>query len=295
MEHLKDVSIVILVRNTLGLLQDNLPTLRETFRDTELIVVDGNSTDGSREFAEKYADKVVGDEGKGLAYARQLGANTATRPYILFAGGDNRIPAATVEAMARALARDPKLAGVGVQTTVIDAHNYWEKVSKHIFHHMINRVGRVEVVGTPSMYRRDALRQVNFNEAIRACDDTDLGYRLVKAGYHLEIIDAYAEEKNAIDFAEFYDRWFGYGRSDAEFYAAHSSGWGLKRKMQSFTHPLRKYGFKGTWRFLIGGDILFIPGLWIALVVRYWGWIRAARRGYFGRFTHAFSAKSKIG
>jgi hypothetical protein len=133
------------------------------------------------------------------------------------------------------------------------------------------------------MYTREALIRVKFDSKIKACDDTDLAYRLGKEGYHLAIIDAYAEEKNALIFKEFWVRWTGYGRSDAEFYATNHRSWGVVRKLQSYTHPFRKYVIRGGWRFLTGGDALFIPGLWVAVIARYYGWIKSARRGYYGR------------
>ena len=282
---LSDVSMVICTRNCLPLVQANLPAIQKTLAGCELLIIDGDSTDGTREFVAQYADRVLSDGRRGLAYARQLGAEHATRRFVLFAGTDNRVSAETVAAMAEALSADAMLAGVGVQTRVIDAQNYWEKTTERIFHHLINRTGEKDVIGTPSMYKREVLSLIKFNEVIRACDDTDLGYRLKKEGYRLAIIDAYAEEKNALDFAEFWDRWMGYGRSDAEFYAAHHASWGLWRHLQSFTHPLRKYGLHVAWLFLMHGDAAYIPALWVATYARYRGWIRSARRGYFGRFT----------
>ena len=286
---LSDISMVICTRNCLPLVQANLPAIQKTLAGCELLIIDGDSTDGTTQFVAQYADKVLSDGRKGLAYARQLGAMSATRRFVLFAGTDNRISAGTAAAMAAALSADPMLAGVSVQTRVIDAQNYWEKTTERIFNHLINRVGDTDVIGTPSMYQREALLRVKFNEAIRACDDTDLGYRLKKEGYRLAIIDEYAEEKNALDFAEFWDRWMGYGRSDAEFYAAHHASWGFWRHLKSFTHPLRKYGLRGAWLFLTHGDAAYIPALWIATAARYRGWIRSARRGYFGRFTDNIS------
>lgn len=280
---LEDVSVVICTRNCLYLVEANLPTIRETLSGAELIIIDGNSTDGTREFVEKYADTVLSDGGKGLAYARQLGAERATRPFVLFCGCDNRLSHDTIGVMVSALRADPTLAGVGVQTEVIDARSYWERTTKYIFRHMINRVGPTDVVGTPSMYSREALLKVKFSSTVKACDDTDLADRLIKAGYSLAIVDAYAEEKNTVDFDEYWDRWFGYGRSDAEFYALHRDEWSLGRKFRSVTHPLRKYAITGAWRFLIHGDGLYIPGLWVATVARYFGWYKAVRKGSFGR------------
>lgn len=278
---LDDVTVVVCTYNSLPLVKANLANLHAQLAGAEFIVVDGDSTDGTKEFAAQIVDKVVSDGGKGLAAARQIGATTASRPYVLFAGCDNRIPPETAATMAKALRENKNLAGVGAQTTVIDVHNYWEGTTKRIFHHLINRVGPADIVGTPSMYKREVLIQVPFNEKVVTADDTDLAYRLKKAGYDFAIVDAYVQEKNSLSYKDFRGRWFTYGRSDAEFYRTHYKSWGTRRRIQSLTHPLRKYGLRGAWLFLIHGDAWYIPGLWMATYFRYRSWIRAARSGYY--------------
>jgi glycosyltransferase involved in cell wall biosynthesis len=272
------VSIALCVRNCVALVRDNLPSVRSAVPDAEIIVVDGNSTDGTFEAASKYADKVVSDEGKGLAYARQLGITTASRPYVLFIGADNRIDVPLIEAMQTALLSNEKLAGVAPQTMVMDPKSYWEKATKQIFIYFINRPGPADVIGTPCMWKRDVILKIPYDAAIRGgADDTDLALRLQKLGFTLQIIDAYSEERNSLDFSGFFSRWKFYGSGDAEFYAKHKSDWTLKRKLRSLIHPLNKYALKGTWLFFKKGCPQYIPALYVGMFARYWGWYKRVR------------------
>lgn len=273
-----DVSVVICVRNTAGMLRENLPAVRKELPDVELIVVDGNSTDGSVEIAAQYA-RVVSDEGKGLAFARQLGITSASRPFVVFAGPDNRMSRTLVSAMRRALQGNERLAGVAPQTDVMNERTYWERTTKYFFRYFINKPGFANVIGTPCMFKRDVILRVPYDVSISAAsDDTDLALRLLEAGYTLEILDVYTEEKSDLDRAAFIVRWKWYGKGDAEFYAKHKRSWTFIRRCQSLFHPLYKYGIRGTWILLRNGKPQYVPGMFVAIWARYAGWMAHARR-----------------
>ena len=82
------VTAVVPARNAEALLPACLDSLRES-GVAQIIVVDGRSTDGSREVAERYGATVVSDEGRGLPFARSLGIATATHA-VGAAGGRRR-------------------------------------------------------------------------------------------------------------------------------------------------------------------------------------------------------------
>ena len=108
----QDVSIVVCARNCEALIRENLPQVRNAMPRAELIVVDGHSTDGTCAAAAPFADTIVSDEGNGLAYARQLGIDTATRPFVVFAGPDNQLSEKLIAAMRNALVAEELLAGL---------------------------------------------------------------------------------------------------------------------------------------------------------------------------------------
>lgn len=271
------VSVIICVKNSEKLLRDNLPILRTSIPHAELIVVDGDSIDSTRTIAEKFADIVVSDEGKGLAYARQLGVINANKRFVLFSGPDNRLSKQLLDSMIEALNADPFLAGVSSQTDVVDANTYWECTTKYFFKYLINRPGLAVSIGTPCMFKRDIILHIPYDERIKAAgDDTDLSLRLYEAGYRLAIINEFSQEKNELNFAGFVNRWRWYGKGDAEFYEKHQKSWPLSRRLQSLTHPFWKYMIKGAFIFLINGKPQYIPGLYLGVFARYQGWLMRA-------------------
>ncbi|MBI4093531.1 glycosyltransferase [Candidatus Kaiserbacteria bacterium] len=272
------ITVVVCTRNVRDLLERNLPVIRRNVPRFEILVVDGDSTDGTCEVAAKFADKVISDEGRGLAYARHLGIMNASHPYVLFCGPDNTITEGLANRLRDALKGDAKLAGVAPQTRVLNKSTYWERTTGAFFRHFINRVGPVAVIGTPCMYKRDVILKVPYDVSIRSAgDDTDLALRLHEAGYTLAIIDAYSDEDMPLDRSAFIARWRWYGKGDAEFYAKHRSRWTWKRCLRSLMHPLYSYGIRATWVLLSRGVPQYIPGFYVAVWARYAGWIARAR------------------
>lgn len=272
------VSVVVCAKNIKELLEQNLPQMRKSLPSAELIVIDGNSIDGTREVGEKFADKVISDEGKGLAYARHLGIVNARYPYVFFSGPDNLLSESLIEVMCEALDADPRLAGVAPQTKVVNTSTYWERTTGAFFTHFINRPGPVSVIGTPCVFKRSIILAIPYDTSITAAgDDTDLALRLLEAGYKLAIVGAYSEETMDIDLRTFIARWIWYGKGDAEFYAKHKNRWTLRRRLRSLLHPLYTYGIRGTMVLLLHGAPQYIPGMYVAVWARYRGWWKRSR------------------
>lgn len=67
--------------------QTILNVLKQTYDNIEYIIIDGNSTDGTREIIEKYADRIsywVSEPDKGIYDAMNKGLKAATGEWVLF-------------------------------------------------------------------------------------------------------------------------------------------------------------------------------------------------------------------
>lgn len=79
--------ITVNYNNAIGLEKTILSVLNQTYSDFEYIIIDGNSTDGSKEVILKYQDKItywVSEPDNGIYNAMNKGINAATGDYLLF-------------------------------------------------------------------------------------------------------------------------------------------------------------------------------------------------------------------
>lgn len=71
------------------LLLDDLKS--QTFRDFEIIVIDGKSKDRTVQIAKKHGAKVLIGAKRNVSYQRNLGAEVSKAPWLVFMDADNRI------------------------------------------------------------------------------------------------------------------------------------------------------------------------------------------------------------
>ncbi len=103
-----EVSIVMPVYNEEKTLLKTLASFSrmKTKYSAELIVVNNNSQDSTREIAETLGVSVVDEPRQGISFARQAGLSRANGKYFLNADGDSIYPPGWIDAYAEAL-KDP--------------------------------------------------------------------------------------------------------------------------------------------------------------------------------------------
>ena len=96
------VSVVTVTYNCIDLVESTLRNvLKQTYPNLEYIVIDGNSTDGTRQVIERYAGRLaywVSEPDKGIYDAMNKGVRVATGEWVLFMNaGDYFFRPTTVE------------------------------------------------------------------------------------------------------------------------------------------------------------------------------------------------------
>ena len=91
------VSVVVCTKNEEKYIKRCLECLKKQTVKPEIIVVDGHSTDGTIKIARKYADKIVEDNKKGIADARNVGWKNAKGDIVAYCDADCMIPTNWVE------------------------------------------------------------------------------------------------------------------------------------------------------------------------------------------------------
>lgn len=269
-----DVSAVVCTKDSITGIQRCLQSLRDSGVG-ELVVVDAASTDGTREIAQRLADRVLGDPGTGLGQARNLGIEQTTRPLILNMGSDNVMPADQLEIMIEDLI-DGGYQGVSAQT-VIEGEDY---VSKGLNAWRRGRFapGPALVIGTPTLFDGDLLRSNPYDPTRVFSDDSELCERWARDfGSTFAISRAHVIEIGKATWNEVKIRCRMYGISDDEVFSRGSeSGWPPRRKMMSLLHPIKSDLLLPLQRLPIRESVVNTPFLLTFTALRYGSWIRTA-------------------
>lgn len=180
-----DLAVVIPVRNAEDLLETCLASVvRE--RPREIVIVDGDSRDGTLEVARRYPVTIVSDEGRGLPYARALGARTATTARVALIDADVVLPEGALSSL---LAEFEQGGYTALQAGLhsVAGPGYWGQALA--FHH---RTGRSRnwfgVVAT--IFEREELLTHGFDEAFLSGEDIELRWRLQQSGAKIGVSSA---------------------------------------------------------------------------------------------------------
>jgi glycosyltransferase involved in cell wall biosynthesis len=150
----------------------------------EIIIVDGDSEDRTREIAGDYADKVIIQERKGIGGARNDGVDIAGAPFIATTDADIRLPDRWLEIMLSHFEKDDKVVAVVGPDGPIE--KTWK--SRLVYFFLRNVIylatffGMYTTGGTNSGFRRFAFLEVGGYKSLPHSDDVEIGFRLMKVG-----------------------------------------------------------------------------------------------------------------
>jgi cellulose synthase/poly-beta-1,6-N-acetylglucosamine synthase-like glycosyltransferase len=170
-----------------------LAEVKRSGRDVDVVVVNNNSTDRTREIAASYPGvRVVDELQKGLVSARDGGFQATTAELVANIDGDTIVPPGWLDTVFREFEKDEKLVCLSGPYVYYDLGT-WDRFLVSMFYaltwliYVINRyvlrVGSV-VQGGNFVFRRDAwIKAGGFNREIKFYgEDTDVAVRLSKVG-----------------------------------------------------------------------------------------------------------------
>jgi|YelNatPaOPRAMG01_1025707.scaffolds.fasta_scaffold02688_8 glycosyltransferase involved in cell wall biosynthesis len=209
-----DVSIIIPVKNGANTIRDLLESLMKLEYDRkkyEVIVVDGYSTDGTRELVLKYPVKLVMQEGDGLNAARNTGVKNSKGRIIAFTDADCIVPRDWVKNIVSCF-KDDDVACIGGSVKGLSksfTSIYVDNTGLHIMprYKKQKTLNLWRVFSYPAgcniAFRRDLLINIGlFNEAIKyGYDDLELIERLGLNGYKIRLepnVIVFHQHRNSI-------------------------------------------------------------------------------------------------
>jgi glycosyltransferase involved in cell wall biosynthesis len=211
------VSVIVATKNNEKTLEKCLESIKRN-NPAEIIVVDGLSSDKTVEIARKYATKIMSDNGKGLAFARQLGAQYAKEDWVSYTDADTIIPEGCYEVMLKEIKKN-QWAGIHAQILAPKITSYWEWAEDQVFKATFNKERETNYIGTiVSIYKKNLILKYKFDPFLGgACEDGDLCFRISRAGYKFGVSSAFAYHCHRSSLRAFIKQRFSYGQGGARF------------------------------------------------------------------------------
>lgn len=260
------VTVVVPVRNgeeTIESLLESLNNLNYESDKVEVIVVDGNSTDKTREIVKNYPVKLFIENKKGLNVARNIGIKKSKGEIVAFTDSDCIVPPNWITKIVENF-KDPQVSCVGGSAKALNSDFVSQYADNSIVRLMPFFRKREELdkvrpffrhpAGCNMAYRRKVAEEIGyFDENIQyGFDEVEFADRVCKAGYKM-VLDpnVMVWHKHRSTLGEFLKQNFQYGR-----------GSGLVLKRNRLKDAVSKWAFLGligfiSWFFLVS-SLLFL-------------------------------------
>jgi len=260
------VTVIVPVRNgepTIKPLLESLQRLDYDRKKVEVIVVDGNSTDKTRDIVEEYPVKLVVERKKGLNTARNTGIRNSNGEIIAFTDCDCVVPSNWITKIVENF-KDPQVSCVGGSTKGLNGDFISKYADNSIVPLMPFFTKREELnmvkpflrhpAGCNMAFRRRVAEEVGFfDESIQyGFDEVEFTERVCRAGYKM-VLDpkVFVWHKHRPTLKEFLKQNFHYGR-----------GSGLLLKRKRMKDAFSKWSFLSLIGFiswlLILGSLTFL-------------------------------------
>jgi glycosyltransferase involved in cell wall biosynthesis len=226
-----NISVIVIAKNEEKYIERCLRQLKTQTLRPEIIVVDGHSTDRTFSIAKRYADKVVRDNKKGVADARNVGWKIAKYDIIAFCDADCIPPKDWVENISKFMDDNICISGplypYDGDTLMKISYKVWTNFITRFAGLLGLHIGWASNMGV----RKEALRKYPFRTNI--LEDYDLIRRIKKIGkirYFKELYMPVSSRRLK----------YGFHVSMLKFYARNflRLRFGFKEKAEAYWKPL---------------------------------------------------------
>ncbi|MDP8265633.1 MAG: glycosyltransferase [Candidatus Aceula meridiana] len=240
------VSVVIPTKNSSEHLDKVLLSVRnQTYRNIEIIVVDNDSVDDTREIAAKHTDKIY-TQGSERSSQKNFGAKIAKGEYIFFLDSD-------AEPSEEVVWECAKLIQKGYDMVIIpEKHlgsNFWARAKALERECFLND----DTIEAPWFFKRDSFFSVGgYDEEMFAGEDWDLFERMKEKGYQFTRNQSFIRHHlGHLKFWKAIRKKYYYGKNLGVF---------IEKNKKSFSRriPFLRPAYIRNWRLLIRHPFLTI-------------------------------------
>src|SRR5215211_3597553 len=202
------VSVVIPCYNQAHFLGEAIESvLSQSYRNFEIVVVDDGSPDNTSEVASRYEQvRLIRQENRGLAGARNRGLAEAKGEYVVFLDSDDRLLPNHLEVGVRELEAQPECAFVygHYRAIAADGSLLWKPYEPPVEPDSYLMLLQY-CFGTPAVvvFRRQAFEEVgSFDGSVDAAADWDLYLRITRRfplHHHGEVVAEYRQHGTSMN------------------------------------------------------------------------------------------------
>lgn len=215
---LPQVSIIVPVYNgekTLSLCLGSLINLDYPKEQLEIIVVDNNSRDRSKDIIKRYPVKYLFEEKKGAAHAMNKGIQVSSGSLVGSIDQDCVADANWIKNMVNAFT-SKDIGGCGGKVLAYNPTTFVERYiqeNNNLFFNERSIQGDISpfpfIAGCNAMYRRDVFQKAGLFDPHMFLQDVDMSWRIFLMGYQIKYVsDALVYHKVRDDLISFFTRQF---------------------------------------------------------------------------------------
>jgi len=175
------VSVIVTTKNEEGSIERLLKSIKkQTYKNIEIIVVDNNSNDKTKEISRKYTNKVF-NFGPERSSQRNYGVRKSKGKYLLILDADMELSKSVIEECVETIKKDNENGEIVIPERSI-AETYWEKVKA--FERSFYNLQGDSATDAARFFSRVAFNKAGgYDETITGPEDWDLPEVISKLGY----------------------------------------------------------------------------------------------------------------
>lgn len=264
----KELTIIICTLNEEANIKFLLDSLQSNTNHYDIVVIDGGSTDKTREIVEKYSNvKFVIKKGGGLLFQRMHAIKIIDTIYFSFIDADDLVHSSDIIKALEYL-KINNLDGVQFKTTSrIIKNNYWQNVWSAYFETIYVDNINIYMLGRPCLTKTIYYKDLDLKNYY--LEDTYLNKVLMnKYGIlNYKVVPYFSYRLCENTFKQNWKKWIRYGKGDAQITTS------LNSFISSFYHLFFRILIFRSIKTLFSKNYLYFPGILLFSTARLAGFL----------------------
>lgn len=266
------VSIIIPTLNSGRFLERLLVSIKkQSYTNIEIIVVDNNSSDSTKEIAKKYTKNVI-NKGPERSAQRNHGADLSRGKYIAWFDSDMQLTTKVISECVDKINKNPKIDALIVPEKSV-GEGYWAKckaLEKQCY------LRDIEIEGIRFIKRDVFFKVGKLSEKLISGEDWDITKRVRKAGYKIDRIESFViHHEGRVNFIKDLKKKYYYATKSMPYIEKHVS---RPRDILLFVF---RPAFLRNWKLLLTHPLLSLGMISMKFLQFFVGFLGVVKVKYF--------------